>query len=114
MQEAESAGEGLSEGEMKKILLSKLMPKTKQKIRDSQAHEKVLGNWVKVRGLPERMGKMAVREVLNSVSAIGMEDITLREGRWRVEFHNSEQSEFFCSMVDGKVNFKGTVLKVRP
>ena len=60
------------------------------------------------------MGKMAVCEVLNSISAIGSKDITLREGRWRVEFHDSEQSGFFCNMVDGKVKFKGTVLKVRP
>ena len=37
VQEAENSGEGLSEGEMKKILLSKLTPETKQKIRDSQA-----------------------------------------------------------------------------
>ena len=100
VQEAESAGEGLSEGEMKKILLSKLMPEAKQKIRDSQAVEKVLGNWVEVRGLPETMGKMEVREVLNSVSAIGMTGITLREGRWRVEFHDAERSEFFCNKVD--------------
>ena len=114
MQEAESAGEGLSEGKMKKILLSKLTPETKQKIRDSQADKKVLGNWVEVRGLPETMGKMAVRELLNSIRAIGLKAITLREGRWRVEFHDSEQSEFFCNMVDGKVKFKGTVLKVRP
>ena len=114
MQEAESAGEGLSEGGMKKILLSKLTPETNQKIRDSQADKKALGNWVEVRGLPETTGKMAVREVLNSVSAIGMKDITLLEGRRRVELHNSEQSEFFCSTVDSKVKFKGTVLKVRP
>ena len=44
VQEAENSGGGLSEGEMKKILLSKLTPETKQKIRDSQAYKKVLGN----------------------------------------------------------------------
>ena len=114
VQEAENSGEGLSEGEMKKILLSKLTPETKQKIRDSQADQKVLGNWVQVRGLPETMGKMAVRELLHSISATELKDITIREGRWRVGFHASEQSEFFCSMVDGKVKYKGTVLKVRP
>ena len=118
MQEAdeftESTREGLSEGEMKNILLSKLTPETKQTIRDSQADKKVLGNWVEVRGLPETMGKMEVREVLNSVSAIGMKDITLRGGTSRIEFHNAEQSEFFCNMMDGRVKFKGTVLKVRP
>ena len=114
VQEAENSGEGLSEGEMKKILLSKLTPETKQKIRDSQVDQKVLGNRVEVRGLPETMGKMAVRELLHSISATGLKDITIREGRWRVGFHDSEQSEFFCSMVDGKVKYKGTVLKVRP
>ena len=114
VQEAENSGEGLSEGEMKKILLSKLTPETKEKIRDSQADQKVLGNWVEVRGLPETMGKMAVRELLDSISATGLKDITIREGRWRVGFHDSEQSEFFCSMVDEKVKYKGTVLKVRP
>ena len=114
VQEAENSEEGLSEGEMKKILLSKLTPETKQKIRDSQADQKVLGNWVEVRGLPETMGKMAVRELLHSISATGLKDITIREGRWRVGFRDSEQSEFFCSMVDGKVKYKGTVLKVRP
>ena len=59
MQEAESAGEGLSHGGTKKILLSKVTPETKQMIRDSQADENVLGNWVEVRGLPKTMGKMA-------------------------------------------------------
>ena len=114
VQEAENSGEGLSEGDMKKILLSKHTPKTKQKIRDSQADQKVLGNWVEVQGLPETMGKMAVRELLHSISATGLKDITIREGRWRVGFHYSEQSEFFYSMVDGKVKYKGTALKVRP
>ena len=114
VQEAENPGEGLSEGEMKKILLSKLTPETKQKIRDSQADQKVLGNWVEVRGLPETMGKMAVRELLHSISATGLKDITIREGRWRVCFHDSEQWEFFCSMVDGKVKYKWTVLWVQP
>ena len=94
VQEAESAGEGLSEGEMEKILLSKLTPETKQKIRDSQANKNLPGNLVEVRGLPETMSKMEVREVLNSVSAIGMKDNTLRMGRWRVEFHDAEKSEF--------------------
>ena len=60
------------------------------------------------------MGKMAVRELLHSISATGLKDITIREGRWRVGFHDSEQSKLFCSMVDGKVKYKGTVLKVRP
>ena len=95
---------------MKKILLSKLTPETKQKIRD----QKVLGNCVEVRGLPETMGKMAVRELLHSISATGLKDITIREGRWRAGFHDFEQSEFFCRMLDGKVKYKGTVLKVRP
>ena len=99
---------------MKKILLSKLTPETKQNIRNSEADKKNLGNWVEVRGLPETMGKMAVRELLHSISTTGLKDITIREGRWRVGFHDSEQSEFFCSMVDGKVKYKGTVLKVRP
>ena len=49
MQQAENSGEGLSEGEMKTILLSKLTPETKQKIRDSHADQKVLSNWVEVR-----------------------------------------------------------------
>ena len=48
VQEAGSAGEDLSEGELEKILLSKLTPETKQKIRDSQADKKVLSNWVEV------------------------------------------------------------------
>ena len=99
---------------MKRILLSKVTLETKQKIRDCQADQKILGNWVEVRGLPETMRKLAVRELQNFISAIGLKDITLREGRWRVGFHYSEQSEFFCSMVDGKVKYKGTVLKVRP
>ena len=114
VQEAENSGEGLPEGEMKKILLSKLTPDTKQRIRDSQADQNVLGNWVEVRGLPETMGKMAVLQLLHSISATGLKDITIREGRWRVGFHDSEQSEFFCSMVDGKVRYEGTVLTVRP
>ena len=114
VQEAESAGEGLSQGEMREILLSKLTPETKQKIRDSQADKKVLSNCVQVRGLPETMTKMEVQDVLNSVSAVGMKDILLREGRWRVEFHDSEGSEFFTKMLESKVKFQGTLLKVLP
>ena len=60
------------------------------------------------------MGKMAVCELLNSISAIGLKDITLHKGKWRVQFHNSEQSEFFCEMVDGNVKFKETIPRVRP
>ena len=112
MQEAERAGKGLSEDEMKKILLSKLTLETKQKIRDSQADKKVLGNWLEVRGVPETMTKMEVREVLNSVSAVGMKEIILCEGCWRVHFHDTEGSEFFSKMVDSKVKFKGTVLSM--
>ena len=81
VQEAENSGEGLSEGEMKKILLSKLTPETKQKIRDSQADQKVLGNWVEVQGLPETMGKMAVHELLHSINATGLKDITILSPR---------------------------------
>ena len=112
VQDAASAGEGLSEGEMKKILLSKLTPETKQKIRDSQADKNVLGQWVEDRGLSETMTKMELRNVLNSVSAVGIKDILLRDGCRRVEFHDSKGSEFFNKMVDGKVKFKGTVLRV--
>ena len=114
MHEEESAGEGLREGEMKNILLSKLTPETKVNIRDSQADKKVLGQWVEGRGLPETMTKMEVGDVLNSVSAAGMKDIILREGRLSVEFHASEGSEFFTKVVDGKVKFKGTLLRVLP
>ena len=51
---------------------------------------------------------MEVRDLLNTVTAVVMNDIILREGRWRVQFHNSEGLEFFTKMVDGKVKFKGT------
>ena len=113
VQEAESAGEGHSEGQMKKNLVCKLTPETKQKIRDSEAYKKVLGEWVEVRGLPETMTKMEVRDVMNSVSAVGMKDILLRESRWRAKLHDSEGSELFTKMVDGKVKFKGTVRVLR-
>ena len=57
---------------------------------------------------------MEVRDVLNSVSAVGMKDILLQGGCWRVKFHDSGGSEFFTKMVDGKVNFQGTVLRTVP
>ena len=98
VQEAENSGEGLSEGEMKKILLSKLTPETKQKIRDSQADQKVLGNWVEVRGLPETMGKMAVRELLHSISATGLKEITIREGPTTVQQTSRTMSKLRCQI----------------
>ena len=52
MQEAENSREGLSEGEMKNIFLSKLTPETKQKISDSQADQKVLANGLKSEDCP--------------------------------------------------------------
>ena len=114
MQEAESAEERPSESEMKRILLSKLTPETKQKIKDSPVDKKVLVHWVQVLGLRETMTKMELRNVLNSVSAVWMKHIILREGQLRVEFHDSEGSEFFTTMMDGKVKFKGTVLRMLP
>ena len=102
------------EEDTKKILLSKLTPETKAKIRVSQADKKVLGQWVEVRGFPETMTKMEVRDVLHSVSAVGMKDIILREVRCRVEFHYNEGSEFFTKMVDSRMKLKGTVLRVPP
>ena len=50
-------GEGLSEGEMKRILLSKLAPETKTKIRDNQADKKVNRHWVEVHGLPKQTSR---------------------------------------------------------
>ena len=114
VQKAKSAGQGLTGGEMKKIPLSKLTPGTEQKIRDGQGEKKVLGQWVEVRGLPEMMTEMEVRDVLNSVTADGMKDTILREGRWRVEINDSEGSEFFTKLVEGSVKFKGTVVRVLP
>ena len=102
------------EEDTKKILLSKLTPETKAKIMVSQADKKVLGQWVEVRGFPETMTKMEVRDVLHSVSAVGMKDIILREVRCRVEFHYNEGSEFFTKMVDSRMKLKGTVLRVPP
>ena len=52
--------------------------------------------------------------VLNSVSAVEIKVIILRDGRWRVNFDNTEGSEFFSKTVDGKVKSNGTPLKVLP
>ena len=89
-------------------MLDTLTPERKQKIRDSQADKKGLGLWVKGRVLPDTMTKMEVQDVLNSLIAVVMRDIIVREGPWRVKFQDDEGSEFFTKMVDGKVKFKGT------
>ena len=99
---------------MKEILQSKLTPETKAKIRDGQADKKVLGQLGEVQGSPETMPKMEVQDVLISVSVVGMKDIILREGPCRVELYNREGSGFFIKIVNGKVNLKGTVLRVLP
>ena len=60
------------------------------------------------------MTKMEVRELLSSVSSVGMKEIILREGRWKVDFHDSEGAEFFTKMDNNKINYKGVVLQVFP
>ena len=51
----------------------------KAKIHDSQADKKVNGKRTDVRGLPEVLTTMEVREVLSSMSSVGMKAIILRK-----------------------------------
>ena len=51
---------------------------------------------------------------LPSVTLVGMKEIILREGRWKVEFHDCEGAEFFIKMVNNKIKYKGILLQVFP
>ena len=110
--EGEVAGEGLSQGELKKIMVSKIPAKTKDKIRDSQAEKKVKGHWVEIKGLSTEFTQLEVREILSRISTLEIEKIKSCEDVWRVELHVPESKDFFIKMVDGKTKYKGSVLRL--
>ena len=114
VQETESAGKGLSKGELKRILVSKLDPETKAKIGANQADKKVNGHWVEVPGLPELFWKTKVGDTMSKVSSVRVKEITSGEGRWKTDFHESEAAEFFSKMVNNKIISKGTLLQDSP
>ena len=66
--EAQSAGEQLSDGELKAIILAKMPADTAVSLRKEQSNEKVKSWWTEVTGFPKSMGRFQVRDALNKCS----------------------------------------------
>ena len=98
-QEAECDGEARFEGELKRILLSKLAP-------DRQ--------WVEVCGVRDLLHKMEVRKSMSKVSSLSTKEITNCERRWKSELHDGKAAKFFSKKVHNKITYMGTFVQDYP
>ena len=68
MNEAESAGEHLSDGELKAIIFGKMPSDTAALSRQEQSNEKVQSLWTEGTRFPKSMGRIQVRDALKKGS----------------------------------------------
>ena len=94
MNEAESAGEHLSDGELKAIILAKMPADTAASLRQQQSNEKVKSWRTKVIGFPKGSGRFQVRDALKKCSPTNVSKCKEKDGAWRSQFTEKEDRVF--------------------
>ena len=112
--EAESAGEHLSDGELKAIIFAKTPADTAASLRQEQWNEKVKSSWTKVTGFPKGSGGFQVRDALKKCSPTNFSMCKERGGAWRLNFAEKEDRNIFNEVVNRRVSFAGTRLVAKP
>ena len=108
--EAESAGEHLSDGDLKAIIFAKMPADTAASLRQEQSNEKVKSLWTEVTGFPKSMGRFQVRDALKKCSPCNFFKSKEKDGVWRLNFAEKADRVVFTEVVDRGVSFKGTRL----
>ena len=110
MNEAESAGEHLSDGESKAIIFAKMPADTAASLRQEQSNEKVKSWLAEVMGFPKGSGRFQVRDALKKCSPTNVSKCKGKEGAWRLKFVEKEDRDIFNEVVNRGVSVGGTRL----
>ena len=114
LNEAESAGEHLSDGELKAIIFAKMPADTAASLRQEQSNEKVKSGWTEVTGFPKGSGRFRVRDALKKFSPTNLSKCKEKDGAWRLKFAEKEDRDIFNELVNRGVSFGGTRLVAKP
>ena len=97
--EAESAGEHLSDGELKAIIFAKMPADTAASLRQEQSNEKVKSWWTEVTGFPKGSGRVHVRDALGKCSPTNVSKCKEKDGACRLKFAAKEDRDIFIEVV---------------
>ena len=106
--EAESTGEHLSDGELKAVIFEKMPVDTAAALRQEQFYEKVKSWWTKVTGFPKVSGRFEVRDATEKCSTTNFSKCKENDGVWRLKFAEKEDRHIFKEVANQGVSFGGT------
>ena len=86
MDETKSAGEHLSDGELKAIIFAKLPANTAASLRQERSNEKGKSWWTEVTGFPKGSGRFQVKDALKKCSPTNFSKCEEKDGAWRLKF----------------------------
>ena len=112
--EAESAGEHLSDGELKAIIFAKMPADTAASLRQEQSNEKMKSWCTEVTGFAKGSGRFQVRDALKKCSPTNVSKCKEKDGPWRLKFAEKEDRHIFNEVVNRGVSFGGTRLVAKP
>ena len=113
--EAESAGEHLSDGESKGIIFAKMPADTAASLKQEQSNEKVNSWWTEVTGFPKgASGCFQVRDTLKKCSPTNVSQCKEKDGAWGLKLAEKEDGDIFNDVVNRGVSFGGTRLLAKP
>ena len=111
--EAESAGEHLSDGGLKAIIFAKMPADTAALRGQEQSNEKVKSSWTKVTRFPKGSGRFQVRDALKKCSPTNLFKCKEKDGSWRLKSAEKDDRDIFSEVVNRGVSFGGTRLVLR-
>ena len=114
LNEAESAGEHLSDGELKAIIFAKMSADTAAALRQGQSNKKVKSRWTKVTGFPEGSSRFEVRDARNKCSPTIVSKCKEKDGAWRLKFAEKEDRDIYNEAITRGVSFGETRLVAKP
>ena len=114
MNEAESAGEHLSDGQLKPIIFAKMPADTSASLRQQQSDEKVKSWWTEVTGFPGSMGRFRVRDAPKKWSPSIVSKSNQEDGVRRLGFAEKEDRDILNKLVNQGFPFVGTRLVAKP
>ena len=112
MNEAESAGEHLWDGELKAIMLARKPADIAASLTQDQFNEKA--KWTVVTGFPKGSGRLRVRDALKNCSPTSVSKCRDEDGAWRLKFVEEEDRDILNEVVNRGVSFGGTRLVAKP
>ena len=114
MIDAESAGEHLSDGELKAIIFAKMPADTAASLRQEHSNVKVESWWTEVTRFPKCLGCFQVRDALKKCSPTDFFKCKEEDGAWRLKFAEEEDRDILNEVVNQGVYLGGTWPVAKP